>query len=134
MTVSQTHVDNMFANAETERSTPAGRKRDAAPSMPVQSPPVYQSASRSPDVKRILGLSVPVSVVLATRRMPIESILEMHVGTIIEFDVPFDSELHLEVSDRGVGEGQAVKIGENFGLRINAVGTVRQRIDAMGGH
>jgi len=76
---------------------------------------------------------VPVSVVLAERLMTIDEIVATQAGTIIEFDVPFDSELTLYVANSEIGHGQAVKIGENFGLRINRIGTVRQRIDAMRG-
>jgi len=130
---SQAQIDNLVADAAAERARAAKRKRDAAPTLPVQPPPVFQTAPRAPDVKRILGLSVPVSVVLASRPMPIASLLEMHVGTIIEFDVPFDSELALEVAQRPIGEGQAVKIGENFGVRLNHIGSIRARINAMGG-
>jgi flagellar motor switch protein FliN/FliY len=88
---------------------------------------------RAPDLSRILGLYVPVSVMLADRLMSIESILKMNVGTIIEFDVAFDSELVLEVADHPIGHGMAIKVGENFGLRITRVGSVEDRIHAMGG-
>jgi flagellar motor switch protein FliN/FliY len=72
-------------------------------------------------------------VTLAEREMNIESLLAITVGTIIEFDVPFDAELPLKVADRPIAQGQAVKVGENFGLQISRVHTVHQRIDALGG-
>jgi len=88
---------------------------------------------READVLRILGLAVPVSVVLADRDLRVEAILEMKVGTIIEFDVPFDSDLALFAANRRIGTGQAVKVGENFGLRVAKIGTVTERINALGG-
>lgn len=94
---------------------------------------VASNQQRLSDPGRILELSVPVSVVLAERLMTIDEIVATQAGTIIEFDVPFDSELTLYVANSEIGHGQAVKIGENFGLRINRIGTVRQRIDAMRG-
>lgn len=84
------------------------------------------------DISRILGLSVPVAVILTQRNMTVESLLEITVGTIIEFDMSFDAELSLRVGDQVVGRGQAVKIGENFGLRITQINSVEERIDAMG--
>ena len=84
-------------------------------------------------MQRILGLSVPVSVTLAERYLDIETILATKVGTIIEFGVPFDSELTLNVAGHPIGTGQAVKIGENFGLRVNQIAGVRDRIEAMRG-
>lgn len=87
---------------------------------------------RQPDLARILEISVPLSAVLADRLMPIETILQMRPGTILEFDVPFGSDLCVVVADRRLGRGQAVKVGEHFGLRITAIHSVRQRIEALG--
>lgn len=89
------------------------------------------NAPRPADMGRVLGLNVPVSVMLAERLMPIEDILATQAGTIIEFDVPFDNDLSLYVANSQIGRGQAIKVGENFGLRITNIDTVRERIDAM---
>lgn len=91
------------------------------------------AAPRSRELKRILGLEVTLSVVLAERSMKIESILAMTAGTIIEFDVPFDSELILTVANHPIGAGQAVKIGENFGVRLTQVARLPERVSAMAG-
>ena len=83
-------------------------------------------------LRNLLSLEVPVSVILAERDMPIESILETKTGTIIEFDVPFDSDLMLNVADEQVAKGLAVKIGENFGIRITSIKSVEERVQALG--
>ena len=99
------------------------------------SPPPQPSAAIAvaPDVTRILGLTVKPTVCLAEREMTVESILEITIGTIIEFDVSFDAELSLRIGDHPIGRGQAVKIGENFGLRVTKIETLDERIHAMGG-
>ena len=83
------------------------------------------------DVSRLLGLALDIRVVLAEREMPLNSVLAIRPGTIIEFDVPFDAELLLYAGDRRIGVGQAVKVGEKFGLRVSHIGTVRERIQAL---
>jgi len=120
MGLSQANVDALFA-AAGEAEVGAGRTVTLSPPAP-----------RTPDVQRILGLDVTLSVVLAERLITIESILDMTAGTIIEFDVPFDAELKLNIGNRTVGHGQTVKIGENFGLRLTNVATVPDRVEAMG--
>lgn len=95
------------------------------------------SSSQAPsetrgDVARILGLSLIIRVILAEREMAIDSILTMRPGTIIEFDVPFNSELLLYAGNRAIGRGQAVKVGEKFGLRTTRIDTVRERIESFG--
>lgn len=84
------------------------------------------------DVSRLLGLSISLRVVLAGREMPVDSVLAIRPGTIIEFDVPFDAELVLYAGDRPIGVGQAVKVGEKFGLRVSNIDTVRHRIESLG--
>jgi hypothetical protein len=37
------------------------------------------------------------------------------------------------VNNQVVGEGEAVKVGENFGLRLTAVGDLSDRISSLGG-
>ncbi len=84
-------------------------------------------------LSRILSLEVSLSVVLATREMTVESILKTTIGTIIEFEVPFDAELSLNVGGRTIGLGQTVKVGENFGLRLTQLVGMSERAGAMGG-
>jgi len=103
------------------------------PPKPPRRAVAETSSDRPKEVRRILALTVPVTVTLAERDMSIESILEITAGTIIEFDVSSDTELSLNVNNHTIGSGQAVKVGENFGLRIAAIVDVADRIDAMGG-
>ncbi len=96
------------------------------------------SATPSPkssaiELKRILTLSVPVIVELAHQEMPVRKILDFKLGSIIEFDKAFDADLALVVGNRCIGMGQAVKVGENFGLRITRIGKVGDTIRALGG-
>lgn len=83
-------------------------------------------------LRNLLSLAVPVTVILAERDMDIESILATKVGTIIEFDVPFDSDLVLYVANQTIAYGQAAKVGENFGIRITAIQSIKDRVNALG--
>lgn len=100
--------------------------------MPSTVPTVaHASPQRPEDPHRILPLEVPVIVTLAERTMPLSKILSLSPGSIIEFDKPSDELLDLMINNRRVGRGQAVKVGENFGLRVSVVGSVTSRVDAM---
>lgn len=85
------------------------------------------------EVRRILQLQVPVIVQLAVRGMSMEEVLKLNIGSIIEFDKRFDAELDLMVNDRQVGLGHAVKVGENFGLRVRRIKPINETIKALGG-
>lgn len=84
------------------------------------------------EIQRILNLEVPVIVQLAGRQMNMKEVLDLNVGSVIEFDKRFDAELALIVTNRCIGLGHAVKVGENFGLRITRIGSIYEKIRALG--
>ncbi len=135
----QNDVDALLAEAELLATEVSGEP--APDPAPVTAPPT--SAIPAPtkpslvnvpvDLLRILQLEVPVIVQLADRYMEMADVLMLNVGSVIEFDRKFDAELELVVSDRQIGLGHAVKVGENFGLRITRIGTIYNTIRALGG-
>lgn len=149
MTVTQSDIDALILGAagggEAKGSGPAssGQMR-AAPAAPVAAganppsvatPPAGNQRRRptSPSLERILSIQVPVHVNIAERTMDVASIMELNVGSILEFGKAADSDLQLVVVNECIGSGQAVKVGENFGLQITAIGSMTDRIHALGG-
>ncbi len=84
------------------------------------------------DVRRILSLEVPVIVRLAHRNMPVKEVMKFATGSIIEFDKAADAELDLMINNEVIGQGQAVKVGENFGLRVIRILSMKDKIAALG--
>lgn len=86
----------------------------------------------STELQRILRLQVPVIVKLAERKLAMAEILRLGVGAIIEFSKASDEPLELLINNKAIGLGEAVKVGENFGLRITQIGDVKSVIRSMG--
>jgi len=84
------------------------------------------------DVKTILRLEVPIIVQVGQRRMHVDDVLALGPGAILELDKHADDELTIMINNKPVGHGSAVKVGENFGIRINDIGSPKDRIEAMG--
>lgn len=84
------------------------------------------------DVSLIKQLEVPIIVRLGQKAMKAGDVLSFIPGTIIELPKRAEDELELLVNNRPIGTGTAVKVGENFGLKIAFIGNVRERIEAMG--
>ena len=70
----------------------------------------------------ILDLEVPLIVQIASRTMAVWEVVELEHGSIIEFPRSADEELEILVNNKSVGQGTAVKVGENFGIRISSIG------------
>lgn len=84
-------------------------------------------------LEAILKLEVPVIVRVGRRAMRLKEITELTPGRILELNKPADDELDLLVNNVPIGQGQAVKVGENFGVTISYIGDIRARIEALGG-
>lgn len=97
------------ANAFSE----AGRNAADDEAAQFQALPTY---SRS-----LLRITVPVVVTLASNKQPVGRILELGPGAILHFDKPYDQPLTLSVGRCDVAVGEAVKVGEKFGLRISSM-------------
>lgn len=123
MSLTQSEIDSLL-KSESQNAAPAPSRVASGAS----------AGKVSPEVRRILELDVVANVTLAEREMSIKSILALTVGSIIEFEEPFDAPLTLNIGNHPIGRGQAVKVGENFGLRVSYIGTIKDRIDAMGGN
>jgi flagellar motor switch protein FliN/FliY len=86
----------------------------------------------SSDLRSILALEVPVIVRVGERMLTLGEVVALVPGAIIELPKHAEDELDLLVNNMQIGMGTAVKVGENFGLRISFIGDVRQRIAALG--
>ncbi len=101
--------------------------------MPVlHAPPKPGSNVADGELERILHLKVPVIVKLAERKLNINEVMRLGTGAIIEFFKSSDEPLELMINNKVIGLGEAVKVGENFGLRLTQIGDVRQIIQSLG--
>ena len=100
------------------------------PLIPGQVKPAINPSNG--EVQRILRLKVPVIVKLAERKLMLSEVMRLGVGAILEFSKASDEPLELLINNKPIGLGEAVKVGENFGLRINQIGDMKQIVAAMG--
>lgn len=84
------------------------------------------------DLTAILKLEVPVIVQIAEHVLTVEEVRNLTPGAILELPKDTEDDLDILVNNHGIATGKAVKVGENFGVRITYVGNIKQRIEAMG--
>jgi flagellar motor switch protein FliN/FliY len=133
MIVDQDEINALLAQAEglareAGRDSPEPAPRPVPPPPPPLRPPV----DASPELTRTLKIRVPVIVQLASRRMSISAVRRLSLGTIIEFSKSVDEPLQLLINNRLAGTGDAVKVGEHFGLRVTQIRDAATRIKSMG--
>lgn len=71
--------------------------------------------------KSLLRIHSEVKVTLAKKNIPVERILSFVPGVMIQFDKACDTPLDVEIDNRTVAQGEVVKVGDKFGLRITEI-------------
>ena len=84
-----------------------------------------------PYSRSLLRIRVPVVVTLAQKRQALSRITELGPGAIIQFDKSCEEMLELEVANKPIALGEAVKVGDKFGLRITSIVLPDERFHAM---
>ena len=85
------------------------------------------------DLDTILKLKVPLIVTVGAQRASLETVLGFGPGSIVELNKPADEPLEILINNKQVGTGEAIKVSENFGVRITEMLPASQRVKAMGG-
>lgn len=83
--------------------------------------------------EHLTRLEVPVIVELGRRCMKLSEVMNLLPGAIVDLEKDAGCELDLLVNNEIIASGTAVKVGENFGIRVSAVGTTSQRAMEQGG-
>ena len=114
----------------------------ATPKMPPPNPseakakPNLRAVSSLDDLpgftRSLLKIKVPVMVTLATKKQPLGQIIELGPGSIIQFEKSCEEMLDMEAAGHRVARGEAVKVGDKFGLRITSVVLPDERFLAVG--
>jgi flagellar motor switch protein FliN len=99
----------------------------------LRSQPSADAGAPQGELQRILSIQVPVIVKLAERKLLLSEVMRLGVGAIIEFIKSSDEPLQLLINNKPIAVGEAVKVGENFGLRIKQVGDLKQLIASLAG-
>jgi flagellar motor switch protein FliN/FliY len=112
-------------------STPETSPEVAA--VPVAAPPADSPSAPVPELtpleaelkglptyaRGLLRIRVPVQVTLASQRKSVQEIIELGPGSIVKFEKTCDEPLELSVGNRTIAEGEVVKVGDKFGVRIS---------------
>lgn len=64
--------------------------------------------------------------------MRVRDVVDLTPGSIVELPKTAEEDLEVLVNNKPIGFGTAVKVGENFGVRVTFIGSLKDRIRALG--
>lgn len=84
------------------------------------------------DIDSLLDVELPLSVLFGSSEMPLEDVLKLGAGSIVELDEPVNAPVTIIINHKPIGKGEMVVIGGNYGIRILEVRSTADRIRSLG--
>lgn len=84
------------------------------------------------NIELIKNIPVNIRAILGRSKMPIEEILRLSHGSLIELDTLDGEPIEVLANDTLVAKGEVVVVGEQFGIRITEIATRAERINSVG--
>jgi flagellar motor switch protein FliN/FliY len=85
------------------------------------------------DIDRILEIPLEVSVELGRKRMRIGELLALSVGSVLELGTAAGAPLSIYANNTLIARGEAVVVGERYGIRVTDIVSPRERVRRLGG-
>lgn len=127
VSIADTGVEPQVEEPEPEPQ-PAEPQQPAAQTAPAKSINETHTVDNiHPYMRSVLRINLPVVVTLAAKRQTLGQIIEIGPGAIIHFDKSCEDMLELEIGGCSIARGEAVKVGDKFGLRITSVILPKER-------
>jgi len=100
---------------------------------PQQTKPELQEARETTrDLEFLFDVPLQVSVEVGRARILLKDLLQMGEGYVVELDKFSGDPLDLYVNSRLIARGEAVKVGDKFGIKLTEVVSQSNRIAQLG--
>lgn len=103
---------------------------EAVPSSPPSGP---SASSPTGGLERILDIQLELRVELGHKRLKIAELLALEVGTVVDLGTAAGSPLSVYANDVLIAQGEAVLVGERYGVRITDIVPSSERVRRLGG-
>lgn len=84
------------------------------------------------DMDLILDIPLDVSVELGKVRMPVNELLQLGQGSIVELSKEVGELLDIYVNDKLIAKGEVVILDEKFGIRVADIINPTERVKSLG--
>lgn len=114
-----------------EQEEPTSSPQDSEqPPQPAAVPAAGGASSNRLDL--LLDVPLDLSVELGRTRMSIEKVLGLQGGSILDLDKVAGEPLDILLNGKLVAKGEAVVVGEKFGVRITQIVSPTERLARLG--
>ena len=83
------------------------------------------------EIERMSQLRISLEIQFGKTRLPIEEILKLRTGSIIEFDQVINEPLNILVNGKIIAKAEAVVIEENYGIKILEIVGTQEKLNVV---
>lgn len=84
------------------------------------------------DMEKMYDIKVHVEVLLGKTRMPLEKILRLHPGSVVELNKLAGEAVDVIANGKLIARAEVVVIEENFGIKILEIVGTKQKLNVIG--
>lgn len=84
------------------------------------------------NLARILGIPLTVQVEVGNTRLPIEELLNLGPGSVIELNKMAGEPVDFFANGKLIGRGEVVVVNEKFGIRLHEIVSQEDRAKSLG--
>lgn len=99
---------------------------------PQQTPGRNGQENYARDLEFLFDVPLQVSVEVGRARILLKDLLQMGEGYVVELDKLAGEPLDLYVNSRLIARGEAVKVGDKFGIKLTEVVSQSDRVEKLG--
>jgi flagellar motor switch protein FliN/FliY len=84
------------------------------------------------NIDMLLDVTLPISIELGRTNMPIQDILNLGPGSVVELSKLAGEPVDLLVNNKMIARGEVVVVDENFGIRVTSMVSQEDRLKSLG--
>ena len=88
---------------------------------------------REPGLDRVLEIPLAIHVELGRKRVKIRELMQVGAGTVLTLDLQAGAPLSIYANQTLIAEGEAVVVGERYGVRVTDIVSPAERVRRLGG-
>lgn len=91
------------------------------------------AASSDNGLDRVMEIPLTIHVELGRKRVKIRELMQVGAGTVLTLDLQAGAPLSIYANQTLIAEGEAVVVGERYGVRVTDIVSPAERVRRLGG-
>ena len=124
-------ADNMDNLADKLAADAGQAGADAPQATAAENARAAAEENKDRNLQLILDIPLRVTVELGRTKMPVNELLNLGQGSVIELNKLAGEPMEVFVNDKLIARGEAVVVNEKFGIRLTDIISTKERVEQL---